>query len=1508
MADFYGDNLGNNITGTSGDDRIFGGAGNDTLSGEGGSDQLYGGSGDDSINPSATDNADFIQGGLGNDTINFAGATSGYYEASYDDLNGPISVTLDGVAGTGTVTSAGEGTDTLLNVDVPLDYENFGLFGTDGDDTFNLSIGGNQWMLVAGGAGNDSFTLSGFIRLAYNYSSGAVVADLNAGTITQDGYTDTASGRVNELQAGDGNDSLLGSAENDRFITQGGNDTVDGGAGFDRVRYDRWQMTTGITADLSQTTNTVSYEWNGVAYSDNLTSIEYIRGSNLNDQVDGSSADERLEGRDGNDSLFGHGGNDTLYGGAGTDFLFGGSGDDYLNPDDNTDYDYLDGGTGNNTFDLSNVSTGFVDIANGGRTVAATISIDGVGNTGSIAAGAQGTDTIINVTNALWADGLSVEGTDQDDTFNINLAGGQWIQVWGGGGSDSINITGSGSVRLGYDEGDGAIIANLVTGQIQQGSDTDTVTGTVWEVRGTSLADSFLGTSGNESFITEGGADTVDGGGGFDRVRYDRGGMSAGITANLNLATGTVTGEWQTVGFSQNLTNIEAIRGTDLNDTLIGNADANRLEGEDGNDTITGNAGNDTLSGGDGSDEIFGGSGDDYINPGENSSYDYVDGGRGNDTIDLSNIVNGYVDIGNEFVSGPLTVSIDGVANTGSINAGADGTDTIINVKNALDAGWYNGGLGVRGTSQGDTFTIHFDSEQWAEFDPYGGNDTINVTGNGALKLNYGTSDSAVTANLATGIIQQDGFTDTVNGTIWEIAVGSGNDSLAGSAADESFVTRGGNDTVDGGDGFDRVNYHTGGMTAGVVVDLTQSVGTATGEYNGVAFSQNLTNIERVRGTWMDDSLTGDAEANRLEGRDGNDTLIGGAGNDTLEGGDGNDLFIFSANDGDDIIRNFNYAEDEIDLDATGLTDVEIYNALAAAVDTADGVKVDFGVGLSITLAGVTTADLAAINFDPIVAIPDQTMNVRDYQWRQLSTVMTVYDDANSSITQYELRDTTGASNWYADGATRDTSAGYVTSNLSDIYFKRDATPSTQDLEVRVFDGTYWSEWTSFTLNTVQDNSKPVTSVADQTMSTAAYRWTQLNTVLSITDEDGDSMTRYEVRDTTGGNNWYVDGAVRDTSSGYETANLAGIYFQRDDAPSQQTLEVRAFDGTEWGEWGSFTLTTFKPNTAPVITDIANQTIRLDQYAWIQLNTLLDVTDDENDAITTYEVYDSVGGNNWWVDGALRDASAGYQTSNLDGIWFTRDAAESTQTLWVRVNDGTDWSAWESFSLTTAPAPVVNTKPTVTIENQTVRLDQYQWVSLSSVMTVEDPDEGDSITTYEVYDSVGGHNWWADGALRDASTGYQTSNLSDIYFKRDAVESTQTLWVRANDGDDWSAWESFTLTTAAAPATNVKPVVAVDDQSISLSEYQWKKLSTVISVSDADGDAITSYEIYDSAGNNNWYADGAVVNAKSGYVTSDLDGIWFTRDQVESSQTMWLRVNDGSDWSAWDSFTLDTVA
>ncbi|MGH2739845.1 MAG: hypothetical protein ACRDH6_05110, partial [Actinomycetota bacterium] len=70
-----------------------------------------------------------------------------------------------------------------------------------------------------------------------------------------------------------------------------------------------------------------------------------------------------------------------------------------------------------------------------------------------------------------------------------------------------------------------------------------------------------------------------------------------------------------------------------------------------------------------------------------------------------------------------------------------------------------------------------------------------------------------------------------------------------------------------------------------VTVDL--DAGTATG-----AGTDSLTGIESASGTQLNDTLTGDAGRNRLQGLDGSDNLDGLAGDDLLDG----DAVIFGQN------------------------------------------------------------------------------------------------------------------------------------------------------------------------------------------------------------------------------------------------------------------------------------------------------------------------------------------------------------------------------------------------------------------------------------------------------------------------------------------------------------------------------------------------------------------------------------------------------------------------------------
>ncbi|MEY8839073.1 calcium-binding protein, partial [Cribrihabitans sp. XS_ASV171] len=122
-------------------------------------------------------------------------------------------------------------------------------------------------------------------------------------------------------------------------------------------------------------------------------------------------------------------------------------------------------------------------------------------------------------------------------------------------------------------------------------------------------------------------------------------------------------------------------------------------------------------------------------------------------------------------------------------------------------------------------------------------------------------------------------------------------------SGDDPFTPAGGPDTIDGGAGSDTVSFVTQPLVEGQPHDGTRvSVDLAAGTAEIVgATTHTLLNIENANGSHGNDVLSGDAQANRLNGLngadrliglEGDDTLEGGGGPDTLNGGDGNDVLI----------------------------------------------------------------------------------------------------------------------------------------------------------------------------------------------------------------------------------------------------------------------------------------------------------------------------------------------------------------------------------------------------------------------------------------------------------------------------------------------------------------------------------------------------------------------------------------------------------------------------------------
>jgi Ca2+-binding RTX toxin-like protein len=203
---------------------------------------------------------------------------------------------------------------------------------------------------------------------------------------------------------------------------------------------------------------------------------------------------------------------------------------------------------------------------------------------------------------------------------------------------------------------------------------------------------------------------------------------------------------------------------------------------------------------------------------------------------------------------------------------------------------------------------------------------TNNVVGD-ALKV---VGDASIGTDTLIGFesVRGTNFADTFDATGYN---GASADIPNGTDFNE-FEGLGGNDTITGS-GNTRISYVS--ASGGVTVDLT--AGTASGDPS-VGTDTITGGVTRVRGSNFNDTISGDANPNILEGqggndvidgRGGNDTLIGGTGADMLTGGTGNDTFVFnSAPQVQSTITDFVEGQDFLQISAAGFG-----HGLVAGVD-----------------------------------------------------------------------------------------------------------------------------------------------------------------------------------------------------------------------------------------------------------------------------------------------------------------------------------------------------------------------------------------------------------------------------------------------------------------------------------------------------------------------------------------------------------------------------------------------
>jgi Ca2+-binding RTX toxin-like protein len=328
------------------------------------------------------------------------------------------------------------------------DNSSYTITGTSSIDTFTLGAG---IMTVDAGDGNDTITLEG---------KTSVVDTINGGA-----GTDTLVIRGTDV---DLSGATLSSIESIQVASQSLSLTAD-----------QWAATSNVTrVSGSNTAYILSITAPGTTTLAADSVYSGLTGSSGDDRLIGNAFDNILVGGAGNDELTGNAGNDRLVTGAGIDILSGGEGNDTLVVTDKTIVrDQLDGGAGTDTLQVSNgqdftaaTITGMEILSGSGTVTMTPEQLASFQSVNGVTVQLSGTSSTFSLGATQLTNGASVLLPQSDPTLSAGpgILGSKGDDIIGGSAGADIIYGGRGADRI-----DGGAGADLLIG----GSGTDTLIG-----------------------------------------------------------------------------------------------------------------------------------------------------------------------------------------------------------------------------------------------------------------------------------------------------------------------------------------------------------------------------------------------------------------------------------------------------------------------------------------------------------------------------------------------------------------------------------------------------------------------------------------------------------------------------------------------------------------------------------------------------------------------------------------------------------------------------------------------------------------------------------------------------------------------------------------------------------------------------------------------------------------------------------------------------------------------
>ena len=771
---------------------------------------------------------------------------------------------------------------------------------TNGDDEI-YGRGGND---VAFGLGGDDLIADGAwsggpARTVYNFVTHGTATWSSGGNdefhggsgddvIFGDGGNDDLFGDADNdiLHGGVGDDSLDGGSGDDILFDDSGNDVLDGNTGTDIVRFDFGTNDAepndaeplnpvglkGVFVDMEAGRSGFAFtnSANDQIFNATYRSIEIFELGSLDDEFHGDNSAQTVRGQGGDDVLEGRGGADTLDGGAGTDTAT-----------------YESAPTGVivsiRINDLRQI------IGNSDELGDRLISIENLtgSNFGDTLVGGDG----VNVLSGLLGDDL-LDGRGGAD----RLDGGKGTDTATYDGSTAgVTISTDGSAGTGgFAAGDRLTnVENIIGSRFRDilSGDNRNIANVL---EGRDGNDDLFGLAGNDILAGGTGFNLIDGGTGTDTVSYRA--ITSAVSVSLqDFGNG---GSGLASGVNDTIFDVENVDGTEFDDFVLADNNANTLRGFGGVDDLRGLGGVDRLEGGDGDDVLMGGTGGDLLFGGsgiDTATYrlsekpvhvdlalgqGFTGEADGDTLISIENLIGSNV--GDDILIGNAGANEISGLNGDDLMIGGAGADRFSGGNDFDTVSYETSTVGITldlldpGNNTGDALGDTFSSVERFRGSDFGdlmnGDDSANT-------FDGGKGDDKLFGRWGDDVLHGGEGSDVIDGGGW-------NDTLFGDAGNDVLIGGAGADHMDGGTGTDFVTYE--GAAGPIALDMDDA-SFGRGDAEGDTFA----NVEIVIGTASNDEMRGpSAQAIELRGAGGADLLVGGDLNDTLDGGAQDDVLI----------------------------------------------------------------------------------------------------------------------------------------------------------------------------------------------------------------------------------------------------------------------------------------------------------------------------------------------------------------------------------------------------------------------------------------------------------------------------------------------------------------------------------------------------------------------------------------------------------------------------------------